>query len=253
MRHLPFLAACIALAPLTGGCALHFGTSTSGSQNNVTFADTQCLFGCSVDQPMMLGTEESLTVRSSNEIPAVTIVSSDPSVLSVTDSSRSCCDANSENCSTVETWAPCPAGQKTTTLNVDLKTNAVGRADLVLHRADATLYDSVSIEVARAVTLDLSCANHPAPTSLSLGQSCAIGWTAKDSQGRELLASSGVDLESSDGHVVGFEELFGAPTNSTQGTQGLLGTSLVAVGPGDATISASAGGAAASMTVHVTP
>jgi hypothetical protein len=250
MRPLPFLIASLALAPLAAGCSFHLGSSTQGNQNQATFSYGSCLFGCSVDEPMMLGTQESIHVTAP-DIPVVTVSSSDETVIAVHGATRTCCD-QANTCRTIDATVACNANETTTALDFTADTKAVGTADLVLRAADATVFDSVTLTVARAQSLSLQCDNAPGPVSLRAGDTCGLGWTALDAQGRALMASTGVNVATDSADVAELRELFGQSTPSLVATQGFLGTSVVGIAPGDATISASVGEAKTSIVVHVT-
>jgi len=246
MRTAPLLLACCALA----ACNFHLGTSTPGSHGNATFSYASCLFGCGTDQPMMLGTDEGIAV-SGDSIPALVATSSAPDVVAVESISRECCDAN-QSCQTIDSGDLCPSGDKTSSFVVRVRTEAVGSSDLTLRQTDGTVWDAVTLFVERPTSLALTCDDAPGPVSLRVNDACGLGWTAKDQDGRELMATTGVLLTSADPTIAAFGQFLGEPTGSTEGVQGFLGSTIVGLSPGTTTVTASASGTTAQLAVHVT-
>ncbi len=245
MRH------AIVLGLLLAGCNFSLGSSSSGEQHQVTFSYGGCFFGCAVDQPMMLGTSERIDVKGSS-IPAVGVRSSTPSILAVGDTSRTCC-APSGTCRTLATSDACTADE-TPSLSVTVNALGEGSASLDLVGADDATFDAVTLTVARPAALAVTCNTKPPPIQLASGSSCAVAWTATGADGKPLMASAGVTLKSSDAKVFELQAFAGPLETEVASQQGFLAqTTLVPTGPGDATLTATAGAVSTTATVHVGP
>ncbi len=201
-----------------------------GEMHNATFSYGACTGTCGVDQPMMLGTEETIHIAAGT-IPAVTVTSSAPSVVSVHDVTRGCCD----------------------TLDVRVMALSPGEADLVLTASDGGTFDTARLRVNAPKSITLTCGSQPSAVTLSRGATCALAWTAARDDGALLRTSSGVTLQSTNSDVVLIQPFLGVASQTVEASQGLFGPQLVAEGPGDATIRANAGVVTTTMSVHVTP
>lgn len=205
-------------------------TSTTGEMHRATFSYGGCVGTCSVDQPMMVGTEETIHVAAT-PIPAVTVTSSAPSIVAVHDVTRGCCD----------------------TLDVRVMALSPGVSDFTLATSDGSTFDSVRLRVDAPKSLTLTCGSSSGAVTLARGATCAIAWTAARDDGAALRTSTGVTLSSTNADVVLIQPFLGVASPTVEASQGLFGPQLVAEGPGDASIQATALGAATTLNVHVTP
>ncbi len=231
-------------------CSFQVGSQTNGDQGRATFSYDACLFGCTVDQPMMDGTRESIQVHASS-IPRVTVSSSDPSILGVGDATHDCCQSDG-TCATVDLATVCGIGETTSFLHVNVVAQHAGTAKLELRTQDGNVFDSVSMTIASAASLSVQCD----PAILAKGQSCAFVWIARDASDVELRATTGVELTTSDTGVAQFREaggIFSPVVPSTTASQGLFGTEVVAQNAGDAIVTAQTKGASRTLAIHVTP
>ncbi len=240
----------IALPLVLAACTFHLGNSTAGADGHAQFAYSSCFFGCSVDEPMMLGTEEHISVTASS-IPGVSISSSSPDVVSVLGATRSCCTSDG-GCRTADVATACAAGE-TTTLDMTVDALGIGTGTVSLVKEDQSVFDEVTLEVAKPHDIALTCNNADGSITLVRAKSCGVAWSVNDERGRALMASKGVTLTTSDVSVVALEQLLSGPVATVEATQGFfLSPTIVGVHAGSATIGATSNGVVASMPVKVT-
>lgn len=198
----------------------------------------------------MLGTEEHISVTASS-IPGVSISSSSPDVVSAVTATRSCCPSDGA-CRTADLATACASGE-TTTLDLTVDALGVGTATVSLVKDDQSVFDQVTLEVAKPHEINLTCDNADGSITLVRSKSCGVAWSVNDDSGRPLMASKGVTLTTSDVSVVALEQLFSGPVATVEASQGfLVSPSIVGVHVGSATIDATASGVVASMPVKVT-
>ena len=145
---------------------------------------------------------------------------------------------------------------ETGTLDILVDAPAVGSSDLVIKKSDGSVWDSITLSVEQASALALAC-NTAGSVTLAQNAQCVVTWRATDAKGNGLMSTAGVDLKTSDPTVVQLVSdglLGGVNTNELQATPQLFGgASLVAVGAGNATVTATGGGASETLAVHVGP
>jgi len=235
-------------------CSFQLGSSTQGETGHARFDYGSCLFGCKVDQAMMVGTSEVISVSSSSSsIPAVTVRSTDESVFTVGEATRECCTPNA--CRALTANIACNSGE-TATLSIPVVAVGAGSADLVLDQDAQTTFDSVTLSVAQPTSLAMTCGSSTTTdVAIVRGTSCALGWKARDASGNVLMATTGVTMSISDATVADFSSgLLSTHESSITATQGLLGSSLNARSVGGAVITANApGGVTTQFGVAVTP
>lgn len=249
MRFLLLSAAC-----LSAVACFHLGGDTSGAHGNADFSYSSCLFGCTTTTPMMLGDEEDVTVTGS--IPdSVSFETTSPSIVSIESSKRSCCTKDSDagtTCRDVATNDACAQGE-TASLVVTVRAPAVGTSDLVIKKSDGSTWDSVTLSVEQAASLALAC-NTKGSVALPKNGTCSVTWQATDGTGKALMSTGGVHLVTSDPTVAAFSGFLTLDQSEIQATPQLLGgVSIDAIGPGDATVTATGGGATETLAVHVSP
>lgn len=234
-------------------CGFHIGPTPNGAQGNASFSYSACLFGCDTTRPMMLADEEHVEV--SGSIPdGVVVETSDPSIVSVKSASRMCCpnDADAGTCHTIALNDAC-ATNETASLDVVVDAPGAGSTDLRLKKADGSVWDSNTLTVEKAASLSLAC-NTPKAVTLADHATCDVTWVATDASGQGLMSTKGIHLTSSDGAVAAFGSFAQTNQADIQATPELFGNvSVVAVAPGDATVTASGGGTTETLAVHVTP
>jgi hypothetical protein len=201
-RHL-FASALPLFSALVVGCNfdLHLGDTTPGAlhQANFAYSSGACLFGCTVDPPMMVGSTGTIVV-SGDHLPDELRVHADPTgVLAASVvRERSCCvsQGNGTSCAPIGDNDVCTAELSTTfTLTVHLL--AAGKAPLQVFDAQGALVDFVMVEAKEPAVLAVSCApisggaaDAPLDTiTLGVGDRCDISVEARDEAGRALRAT----------------------------------------------------------------
>jgi hypothetical protein len=236
------------LMALATGCSL--GEVTHGEKGNATFSYTMCLSDCGLDESMMHGTREGITVHAQT-IPALTITSSAPDVVTVQNATptRQCCSSTfgTESCHDMTTDT-CAANEQIS-LVVDVVASAAGSAELVLTRGDGTVFDQVALSVAEPASIEIDGVKDN-KLEISRGANLMAGWKARDAQGNELMATSGVQLSTSDASVVDFQSTMFSSHTSTVDAEQIM-TTIDPNNAGDAIITAKAQAASSTTLVHV--
>jgi hypothetical protein len=248
----------LATAVLAVGCS----TETSGADGKDEFSYQSCLLGCGMDKHMMVGTTEAISVSASN-IPSVSIASSNGGIFEIGVTSRTCCEqGGAQTCRTAGPSDTCEPNENAS-LSVTVSALAAGDADLQLVEG-GTVYDSVTLHVSEPVGLKVTCAensnNNPVPSTMADGEQCVLGWSATDSGGNDLLATTGVTFTSSDVDVVAFlasPPLLGPPSTpvaTLQPSQALFQqATLSAQAQGNAVVTATASHATLAIPIAVGP
>jgi hypothetical protein len=207
----------------------------------------------SITTPMMLGDEEEVIV--SGTIPkTVSVESTTPSSILVTAASRLCLtngDAG-RGAGTSRLIALNDACTKDETASIDVTVRAIaeGTSELRIEESDGSVWGSVMLSVEKAASLAFAC-NTAVSVTLAVDGYCDVTWKTTDADGHDLMSTSGVLLTSSDATVV---TLFDGKTISGALTAKHLpfgDVSMSGIGPGDATVTATAGGAIEILPVHV--
>ena len=201
-RHL-FASTLPLLSALIVGCNfdLHLGDSTPGAlrQANFAYSSGACLFGCTVDQPMMVGSTGTILVTGDG-LPDELRVHADATGVLATSVTRerSCCvnHGNSSSCSTIGDNDVCTADLSTTfVLTVHLL--KAGKAPLQVFDAQGALLDFVIVEAKDPAVLAVSCAPVSGGTTdapldtihLGVGERCDLSVEARDEAGQALRAT----------------------------------------------------------------
>lgn len=254
MRSL-LVSTAIVASITAAACSFHLGGETNGAKGNAEFSYSNCLLGCTTTTPMMLGDEEDVSV--SGSIPdGVSIETSAPSIVSVKSSSRSCCakqaDGGGTTCRTVALNDKC-ATDETASLTITVDAPAEGSSELVIKKSDGSVWDSVALSVERATSLALACKTSGSVT-LAQSTDCPVTWKATDSSGRGLMSTAGIHLTTTNATVAAFDGFALFHQSEIQAIPQIFGdVSIIAIGPGDATVTATGGGATETLAVHVTP
>ncbi len=210
-----FAAALPLLSTLFLGCNfdLHLGDSTRGVLRHAEFSyvDGDCLFGCKVDQAMMVGGQAQVTVAGA-DLPDELRVSQDPlGVISTSVvRSRSCCVSNdhSGGCSPIGDNDVCTA-ELLTTFTLTVHALKAGTTALQVFDVGGALVDFVTVEAKDPAALSVTCApidggpaQGPLGTiQLGLGGACDLSVDALDEAGKTLRASAGFSLAIQDPSV----------------------------------------------------
>jgi hypothetical protein len=255
MRSFLLAATAAAVAATAIACSIHVGGETNGAHGNADFSYSNCFLGCTTTTPMMLGDEEDVSVNGS--IPdTVSVDTSAPSIVSVKSASRACCTQDADagtTCRTTGLNTPCAAGE-TASLSVTVDALAVGSSDLVVKNADGSVWDSVTLSVEQATSLQLACNNTKGSVTLVQNATCPVTWQATDANGKAMMSTAGIHLTTSNPGVASFNGFLTANQSDIQAIPQLFGSvSIAAVGPGDAVVTAVGGGATETLAVHVNP
>lgn len=247
------LSAALVSAVAAVACTVHVGGETNGTRGNGEFSYSNCFLGCTTTTPMMLADEEHVSV--SGSIPgSVSVETSAPSIVSIKSSSRNCCTSGADGgtCHTVGLNEACASGE-TATLDIVVDAPAVGSSDLVIKKSDGSVWDSITLSVEQAASLALTC-NTKSSVTLAQNATCPVKWLATDANGKGLMSTAGIDLKTSNASVAAFNGFLTTNQSDIQAIPQLFGdVTLVAIGPGDATVTATGGGATETLSVHVNP
>jgi hypothetical protein len=251
---LSLLTSALFSALFSVGCSAKLGDSTDGENGRVELAygELPCLFGCSLDRPMMRGTTESIHVWAKDgNLPVLDVRSTDTSVV-VRRTAFLCCkrDVSGGGCRSAAGLQTCDAGEDGA-LDIAVEAAAAGHADLVLTEASGEEWDRATVEVAEPARLDLTCAYDTRKGDMSVGDECALSWTPFDGNGRELRASTGVKLTITPREVAAFHHIISANTWSEDGDQSVFGPSVIGLAAGTAEVTAAAGKTTGKMVLEV--
>jgi hypothetical protein len=249
------VTACLALglAMSVPACNVKLRNDTAGAEGKVTFAYTSwsCLFGCELDRPMLVGTEENISMQGDGADDAgVTVASSDPHVARASiDRSCVCEQTTPESTSAVsaQPGAPCASGFTRTCTN-DIRVDAVGAgsAELTVRQADGTMLDRTTVQAAKAARIVLldPDTDQPlgGPVSVAVGGHVGVRTRVLDAEGHSLLTTKGIEWTTT-GAVSVEPFCFFCETGSGSFVGNEKGTGTLTATAKDAT-------ATASVTVH---
>lgn len=183
---------------------MKLGSGTAGAEGRVAFAYSgwSCLFGCELDRPMLVGTEETISMNGDGtDATGVTVTSSAPSIARAT-ITRSCvCEqrsAEGSSATTAQDGEPCPTGYARSCTN-DIQVDALraGSAELTVHDPEGALLDRTTVNVATAARVTLldpdSRKAITAPLSVAVGADFNLDAKAFDAAGTELMSSRGIE------------------------------------------------------------
>lgn len=209
----------MAFAPGLSGC-FKLGESTTGELDQVDFAySTHCLFGCSLDQPLMAGTTETLTLSGEAITDDITVSSSAPEIAGFR----------------LVTGDSLPR-------SVEMVTRAPGQVSLQVHKGN-DLLDLVTFSVRepRAIRLEVGEGATLAEAKvISLeveGEGTNVVARVTDINGEELRADSGLVWSVDAGEIVA---LTGFLTSTSAVQTGGFAT-VTGVAPGQTTLRVKAG------------
>lgn len=201
-RHL-FASALPLLSALLVGCSfdLNLGDTTHGAlrQANFAYSSGACLFGCTLDQPMMVGSTGTIVV-SGDRLPDELSVHADPLGVLATSvvRERSCCfnQGNSGGCAPIGDTDVC-TGDLTTTFTLTVHLLKAGKAPLQVFDAQGALVDFAMVEAKDPAVLAVSCAPVSGGTTdapldtihLGVGGRCDLSVEARDESGQALRAT----------------------------------------------------------------
>jgi hypothetical protein len=234
-------------------------SGTRGELGRVEFEyHRSCFFGCSLAQPLLVGTREIIELSDAGDAQGVSIESTASHVATFA-LERSCYCKRSHSTERLEIRedASCPSGwHKHCDNSVPVAAAASGEAKLELFDVHHDLIDRVSVIVHEAhdarfagvLPDELS----PAISSrfeLASGESLDLTLTLYDGDGLELLAPEGVDWHVDDEMVATISAFL---TGSGADLHDGLDVSVHASGPGDTRVHVTVPGLDTSVELHVT-
>src|SRR6185503_19493590 len=126
---------------------------TLGSERRVAFAYQRgCFFGCPIGQPLLAGSQQTVTLSDPGDVPSIRVESSDPDIAEFALQSQCFCDrAGSDGGIEVAADAECRAREtKRCENSVLVQAHDAGDVLLELRDDDGTLIDRVGLEVREA-------------------------------------------------------------------------------------------------------
>jgi hypothetical protein len=241
----------VAAPLLVAACSFELGDSSMGDEGAARFeyVGWSCLFGCDMDQRLLAGTEQTISVTGPRADDAgVVAASTNPKVATFAVDRHCGCEQSNENGTTYTSPNESGACQPDFRLACDnmIKVRALtpGQAGLELHASDGTLIDRTTVRVAAAASVTLH-GNEGTEIgdsmSMRQGDNMLVSARIVDAEGRELLADKGVTWTIDGGAV---ESGWCLLCDSDE-------TELLAVAPGDATVAMRASGVGTSFVVRV--
>lgn len=200
------------------GC-IDLGDSTTGELDEIEFGyTTNCIFTCALDQPLMVGTVETLRLEGDAVTSDITVSSSAPEIAGfrlVADDSAS--------------------------RNVEMVTRAPGRVSLQVHRG-SELLDQVTFSVRepRAIRLETgegATLAEAKEISTKVGEGTGVTARVTDADGEELRADSGLVWSVDSGEIAALREWL----SSSSALQSGRNMVVEGVAPGQTTLRVKAG------------
>jgi hypothetical protein len=191
-----------ALSLSVAACSFDLGDSTTGKHGAVEFEYTgwTCLFGCAMDQPLLAGTEQTISVKGGRaDDPGVVATSTNPSVAAF-GVERSCdCERSEGNSTTYmspDASGACSSGFRLECDNIiEVQALSPGSAGLELRTRDGALIDATTVRIAAAATATLHGEGGMEigdAVTMNRGDNMLVSARLVDAEGRELLADKGV-------------------------------------------------------------
>jgi hypothetical protein len=166
------------------------GSGTLGSEGRVRFAYQRgCFFGCPIGQPLLAGSQQTVTLTGPGNELGVSAASSDSDVADFALQTQCFCEQGNGGRIEVADDARCRAGEDKLCENrVQVQAHEAGDVVLELRDADGALLDRVELEVREAASAQFSITPPGAPGPV---ETDAIVLRT-GAEGRELLAPVGV-------------------------------------------------------------
>jgi hypothetical protein len=229
---------------------------TFGTEKRVQFSYQRgCFFGCPIGQPLLAGSQQTVTLTGPGNELGISAMSSDPDVAELALQSQCFCEQGGSEIE-VKDDASCRAHEtKHCENSVLVQAHDEGDVYLELHEPGGELIDRVQLEVREAGSAQfmITLPGAPGPDAtedfqLRVGEKAEVGIELFDAEGRELLAPVGVHWSIDDAEVANLSAfLIGSAPMLDDG----LGVDLNAIGPGEAQLSVSVPGLDDSAQVHV--
>ncbi len=236
---------------LVTACSFDLGDSSMGEKGAARFeyVGWSCLFGCDMEQRLLAGTEQTISVTGPRADDAgVIVVSTNPRVATFSIDRRCDCEQSNQDGTTYTSTnesGTCRTDFRLACENmIKVRALAPGEAGLELRASDGALVDRTTVRVGAAAAVTLH-GNEGAEIgdsmSMKQGDNVLVSARIVDADGRELLADKGVTWNI-DGNAVESGWCLLCDSDETE---------LRAVAPGEATVAMSASGIATSFVVSV--
>lgn len=254
--HSLLLPSFVLLSLSTAACSLKLGDKTQGEKGTMTFAydGPHCFFGCGLDRSALQGSLVTVSASGTNaDVRPTARISSDARIASVSSQRESCsCGSKSGSQSSshsVDAGAKCSSGEtKTCTLSIDIETTAEGDAELEVVDPKGALIDRVAVHVRPAARIDVEVNNAAVKdgeiSTVRIGDKVGLKSHAFDADGtEEIFTKHGISHDYGDNTIVKPDDsaLFGSTDVED----------MVAVEPGDTTVTVGAPGAQRVVRFHV--
>ena len=231
---------------------------TFGTEKRVRFSYQRgCFFGCPIGQPLLAGSQQTVTLTGPGNELGITAASSDPEVVELSLQSQCFCEQDGgDSRIEIKDDASCRVHENKTCENsVLVQAHEEGDVYLELHEPGGELIDRIQLEVREADSAQFSITLPGAPGPertedfrLRVGDKAQVGIELFDVEGRELLAPMGVHWSVDDAEVANLSAfLIGGAPMLDDG----LGVDLNAIGPGEALLRVSVPGLDAAAAVQV--
>jgi hypothetical protein len=197
-----------------GGCKKGDADSggTLGQQGRVEFSYQQgCFFGCPLEQPLLVGTRQTINVDDAGDTAGIAVSSSKPSVAEFVLERACFCERSDHSGGRLDIAedAHCDGiWQKHCDNSILVQANAAGEAKLELRGKKDELIDEVPVIVHEAarIVLEAVYPDKLGPQSaksleLAAGSKLELNATLYDDMGRKLLAPEGVSWSVDDDKV----------------------------------------------------
>ncbi len=257
---LPLMAFALSLGLVTG-CNPELGDQTKGELGNVEFSyHESCFFGCSLDQPVLRGSTERISVTGPGNQSDVVASSSAPEIASFS-SSRFCdCERSAGNEAEGYSASPDTTCQSGFQLVCDnyfaVKTGTVGDAKIELRDATGNLIDRTTVHVRDAHEIRFGRipaaggeAEEIATLELAAGESAELIAHPYADDGAQLLGEHGFVWQVADPAVAGFDYFDESVAAKAPDDARIV--HVRAVASGQTTLSVGAGGAASELVLVV--
>lgn len=204
VQRLPAL--CLIPLTLGLGCGFDEVDGSIGEEGKVEFTYTRsCFFGCPLEQPLLVGTREEISLSSRGSQPGVTARVDAEEVASFTLSRTCFCQRGDDKKNRVEVAedAHCEAPRaKVCEAHVQVQARAAGDAALELVNADGTRLDRTTIHVREAARAQFSDLGRDLDAVVvQPGERADVDVVLYDAQGRRLLAPDAVRWRTGDGDI----------------------------------------------------
>jgi hypothetical protein len=185
---------------------------TRGQEDRVEFKyQRSCFFGCPLEQPLLAGTRERISLSDRGDLAGLEVSSSDPELARFAVERECHCARGGDSNARVMVAedGDCDDGwRKHCDNSVLVEALQPGEPELTLRSEEDTLIDRVELRIAEperarfmATLPERLGATEVTDVDLAAGESAGVELTLYDDHGRELLAPEGIDWRMGDAAV----------------------------------------------------